>query len=333
MATVLLFGGRSFLGGHICRVLVKRGYRVILQSTSSAEFQNLADLIPHPAIEPVVCGLDDPDAIRGLLDRSKFMIYAAIPYSMQSLGRAPQIQRELRDFDATLAVLRSSNVEKSVFVSVSGTVGRVPRGTADETLTAAADTPRSWGHLKEKLAAEDIIARHVRDGLRAVIVNPSMCIGEFDTRPSTGEFFRFIALCPFAVMPAALLNIVDVEDVALGTVLALEKGRTGRRYILSGTNTTMGALIRRIRQLAGKSMPRLTLRRSMAIPIAYCCEVANLVLRRPKPVIPLLGIELIEQGSQHLTSEKAAVDLGFTARDAWAAVDRAYRWYVDHGLL
>lgn len=333
MASVLLFGGRSFLGGHICRVLLKRGYRVILQSASAAEFQNLADLIPHHAIEPVVCRPNEANAVRELLNRCTFAIHAAIPYSMQSLGRAKQIQHELRDFDATLAVLRSSNVEKSVFVSVSGTIGRVPRGVADETPATAADTPRSWGHLKEKLAAEAIIARHVRDGMPAVIVNPSMCVGEFDTRPSTGEFFKFIALCPFAVMPAALLNIVDIEDVALGTVLALEKGRTGQRYILSGTNTTMGALIQRIRQLAGKPEPRLTLRRSAAIPIAWCCELANLMLRQPKPFVPLLGIELIDQGSQHLTSKKAATELGYSPRDAWPAVDRAYQWYVDHGLL
>jgi dihydroflavonol-4-reductase len=134
-------------------------------------------------------------------------------------------------------------------------------------------------------------------------------------------------MCPFALMPQERLNIVDVEDVALGTVLALERGAPGQRYILSGTNTSVGALIRRVRELDGKSMPRLAIPRSMAIGAAYICEVFNLIVRGPKPVVPLLGIELIEQGSQHLSCEKARNELGYAPRDAWLAVERAHRWY------
>ncbi len=169
--------------------------------------------------------------------------------------------------------------------------------------------------------------RYARNGLAAVIVNPSMCVGAFDTKPSTGEFFRLFSMCPFALMPDERLNIVDVEDVAQGTVLALEKGTPEQRYILSGTNTTIGALVRRVRELDGKSMPRLTVPRRVAIGTAYACEVLNLIVRAPKPVLPLLGIELIEQGSQHLSCEKARRELGFAPGDAWIAVDRAHRWY------
>jgi dihydroflavonol-4-reductase len=330
--TVLLFGGRSFLGGHICRALVSRGFKVLLHSSSTAEFKNLPDLIPGNALEPVVCGFDEHDALRKLIDRSRFVIHGAIPYYMQSLGQSQKRRRDLADFEATLKIIKSSNVQKSVFISISGTVGRIGGGVADESRHLGA-TPESWGHLRQKLASEKMVLRYAREGLPAVVVNPSMCVGEFDTKPSTGEFFKFIAHCPFALMPDALLNIVDVADVASGTVLALERGTPGARYILSGTNTTMGTLTRRIKELHGKSMPRISVSRRLAVPIAYFFELLNLLVRRAEPMIPLIGVELIAQGSQHLSCEKAAKELGFAPRDAWDAVDRSYRWYTRHRLI
>jgi len=333
MDTVLLFGGRSFLGGHICRALVRRGYRVLLHSRSSGDFKNLRDLIPCTAIEPVVCGFDKHEELQSLMGRSQFMIYAAIPYSKQSIGRSPRVQGDFLEFQSNLNLVTISNIKRAVFVSVSGTIGRAEGGVADETCAARSKRPRSWGHLTQKIASEEMILRFVRNGLPAIIVNPSMCVGEYDTKPSTGEFFRYISWLPFALMPDALLNIVDVEDVAIGTVLALEKGAVGERYILCGTNTNMGALIRRIKKLGGKSTPRVPIPRSIAVVTAYFFELLNLVVRRPEPVVPLLGIELIEQGSQHLSCGKAASKLGFVGGDAWAAVDRAYHWYVKNGIL
>jgi dihydroflavonol-4-reductase len=333
MDTVLLFGGRSFVGGHICRALTRRGYRVLLHSRSSGEFRNLDDLIPCAAIEPVVCGFDKHEELQRLMGRSQFVIYAAIPYSKQSIGQSSRLHRDFIEFESNLNLLTILNIKRAVFVSVSGTIGRVDGGVADETCLVGSKRPKSWGHLTQKVASEEMILRFAWKGLQAVIVNPSMCVGEHDTKPSTGEFFRFISWLPLAFMPNALLNIVDVEDVAIGTILALEKGTVGERYILCGTNTNMGALIRRIKKLGGKSTPRVPIPRSIAVGTAYFFELLNVVVRRPEPFVPLLGIELIEQGSQHLTCAKAANKLGFVAGDAWAAVDRAYHWYVNHGIL
>jgi dihydroflavonol-4-reductase len=289
--------------------------------------------MPGTAIEPVVCGFDKHEELRGLLARSRYTIYASIPYSKQSIGRSERIRRDMCDFESMLKLISRSGIEKACFVSVSGTIGRIAGSVGDETCVQGVDARRGWGHLRQKLAAENMIAGHVKDGLAAVIVNPSMCVGEFDTKPSTGEFFRFFTRFPFALMPDELLNIVAVDDVAIGTILALEKGRVGDRYILSSTNTTMGAFIGRIKQIEGKSMPRLAISRKTAVVAAYMSEVLNLILRWPAPIIPLLGIEIIEQGSQHLTSEKAERELGFAPRDAWSAVDRAYQWYKQNGIL
>lgn len=334
MDTVLLLGGRSFIGGHICRALIRRGYHVLLHSRVAGSFPNIPDLLAGTReIEPIVFPFDATDALRGALARTQFLVHAAIPYSMQSIGNPSGIGHELAELDNVLRLVAASGVRRSVYISVSGTIGRVPGGLADERHTIERGVLTGWGHLKRKLASEDLILSHARQGLSAVVLNPSMCVGAWDTKPSTGEFFRFIDAFPFALMPDQLLNIVDVEDVGDAVALALGRGTPGERYIISGTNTTMGALINRIRTLGGKPVPRIAMPRSVAVATAFCSELANLVLRRAKPLVPLLGIELIEQGSQHLSCEKARRELGYAPHDAWPAVDRAWRWYVENGVL
>ncbi len=136
METVLLFGGRSFLGGHICRALVRGGYRVLLHSRSSGAFNNLPDLVPDARIEPVACGFDDHAAMRTLMRRAQFIVHSAIPYSKQSIGQSGKSRRDLQQLEAMLDILATATIKKSVFVSVSGTIGRVAGGVADETRMA-----------------------------------------------------------------------------------------------------------------------------------------------------------------------------------------------------
>lgn len=330
MNTVLLFGGRSFLGGHICRVLVDRGYRVLLHSRSSGTFKNLPGVAPGPQVEIATCDFTEIARLRELMGRSSMVIHAAIPYFIQSIGQRDAVRDGLADFELTLGLLAASKIRKAVFVSVSG--------LADKAIGTHGPAPgpptgRLWCNHAAKLSAERMIMRHVEDGLPAAIVNPAMCVGAFDTKPSTGEFFRFFARSPFLFMADAPLDMVDVEDAALGAVLAMERGTCGQRYLLSGTRTTVGDLMRRIKQLEGRPMPRLHLPRAVAVGAALLSESLNLVLRRPKPAVPLMGIELIEQGATQLNCGKAAGELGFATGDAWAAVDRAHRWYKANQLM
>jgi dihydroflavonol-4-reductase len=293
----------------------------------------LEDVLPHPAVETVSCRLADLDAVLALANRSHFVIYSAIPYAIQSIGQTKTRERSLVAFESFLKNLAESKVRKSVFVSVVGTIGQKAGKTGDETfLVSDKDLQKSAG-IREKVEHENLIFKYVKRGLRAAVVNPSMVVGDFDTKPSTGEYFSFISRCPFLIMSEEQVNIVDVADVGEGTVLALEKGVVGQRYLLGGANTTFGVLTKRIRALHKRPTSKWNIPRWLLVSVAYLCECLNVVARRPKPLVPLMGIEFIAQGSQHLNCEKAVRELGFAPHDPWLAVARGYQWYKQNGIV
>ncbi|MCB9772180.1 MAG: NAD-dependent epimerase/dehydratase family protein [Candidatus Omnitrophica bacterium] len=331
METVFLIGGRSFIGGHVCRVLIQRGYNVLLHSTSTPKFENLKDILPHPQVTTVVCPYENTQLLSELMAKAKFLIFSAVPPGKQTLGQKQAKGRDFSNLNNILEVLSAHPIEKSVFISTCGTIGSIDIGSADENCIAKKG--QGWAGLAFKFEIEKLVMDYYKKGLKIVIVNPTMFIGEHDTKPSTGEFFRFLDKFPFIILKGEKINIIDVADAALGTVLALEKGRVGERYILGGRNILHEELIARIKKCGGKKMPKFAIPLSLSILTAVTSELINLILKQDKPMVPLIGIELQTHGSQHYSTAKAERELGYVPGDAWAAVDRAYAWYKDHGML
>ena len=329
MKKVIVFGGRSFLGGHICRTLIKRGYQVVLHSSSSASFKNVSDILPHPAIETLVCPLDDAAQLGKTLNECDYVIYSAIPYPKQSLGRIGQLNNEIIELDGILSTISQSSIEKSVFVSVCATIGDAD-GLATEEDKRSEEGVNAG--VRYKIRSENLIFEYIEKGLKATIVNPAVFVGEYDYNPSTGEFFRFFLQSPIAALVDHKFNIIGVEDVALGAVLALEKGQLGHRYLLCANNITFGDFIRKVRELDGKKMPRITLNVRTAIIMAHLSEAVNMVIRNNKPLISIMGIDLTRT-MQHYSIQKARDELGFEPQDAWKSVEKAYAWYKKNGIL
>lgn len=123
--TVLLFGGRGFIGGHICRALLKNGYRVLLHTTSTGNFENLKDVIPHPSVIVTGCAYDDYARIEQLIAQSDFFIHAAIPYFLQTLGADARraVAEEVSKYHSLLKILSAATLKKAVFISACGTIG------------------------------------------------------------------------------------------------------------------------------------------------------------------------------------------------------------------
>lgn len=327
--TVLLMGGRSFLGGHLCRVLIERGYQVLLHSSSTSRFENLKDVLPHPQVTTVTCPLDSPEQLSQLFTQAQYLIYAAVPTHKQTLGMQKVRDRDFANFKNIFDLIKASPLQKITFISTCSTIKRV-EGIADETCVTER---QGWANLAVKFKVEQAVLNYARQGMPVTLVNPTMFIGEYDTRPSSGDFFKFFQNAPFLVMKGFKTNIIDIRDVALGAVLALEKGRVGERYILSGENIYVEDLIIRIKKNAGKSIPPLVIPWPMVLGASLLSEVINMVLKQPKPLAPLLGLELKRHGSQHYSCEKAKRELGFAPRDPWTAVDKACAWYKAHGML
>jgi len=203
---------------------------------------------------------------------------------------------------------------------------------ADESEMLSQD--RAIGAYKRsKVAAESLALQMAsREGLPLVIVNPSTPIGPRDVRPTpTG---RIIVEAASGRMPAFVdtgLNLVHVDDVAGGHLLALQRGRIGQRYILGGENVTLARMLEMIAGLVGRRAPRVRLPRRAIYPIAFASEAIARFTGR-EPFATLDGLRMAKY-RMFFTSAKAQSELGYTARPVIEALKDAIAWFRQAGLI
>jgi dihydroflavonol-4-reductase len=188
-------------------------------------------------------------------------------------------------------------------------------------------------YKRSKLAAERLVQAMIeRDGLPAVIVNPSTPIGPRDVRPTpTG---RIIIEAASGRMPGFVdtgLNLVHVDDVAAGHLAALERGRIGERYILGGENVLLAEMLADIARLVGRRPPSLKLPRRMLYPLAYAAEV----MARVRGGEPFATVDGLRMASQHMffDDSKARRELGYISRPYREGLRDAVAWFRAEGRL
>jgi dihydroflavonol-4-reductase len=203
---------------------------------------------------------------------------------------------------------------------------------ADETIPLA-ESAAVGAYKRSKIAAERCVESMVaRESLPAVIVNPSTPIGPRDIRPTpTG---RIIVEAASGRMPGFVdsgLNLVHVDDVAVGHVSALERGQVGERYILGGENVALERMLRDVALLAGRSPPRVKLPRGPLYPLAYVAQAIAMVTGR-EPLLTVDGLRM-SQHCMFFTSAKAERELGFHARPYREGLRDAVDWFCAAGYL
>jgi dihydroflavonol-4-reductase len=237
--------------------------------------------------------------------------------------------------DGTRAVLTaaaSAGVERIVYTSSVATLGIRSDGTPSDE-----DTPSSLadmvGHYKRsKFLAEEAAQALARDGAPVVIVNPSTPVGPGDVKPTpTG---RIIVDALSGRMPAYVdtgLNIVHVDDVAEGHLLAYERGAVGRRYILGGTNLTLREILGSLAEIAGRPAPRIELPHAAVLPVAYAAEAWARVTGK-EPLTTVDGVRLSRK-RMFFSSTRAEQELGYRTKPAGCAFRDAAGWFQTHGYL
>ena len=206
------------------------------------------------------------------------------------------------------------------------------------TVAATEDQPLQedeaiGAYKRSKLLSERLVERMVaEDGLPAVIVNPSTPVGARDVRPTpTG---RIIVEAACGRMPAFVetgLNVVDVEDVAQGHLLALARGRLGERYILGGDNLMLRELLGEIAGLAGRRAPRLRLPVAPLVPLAHAAE-ALARLRGREPFLTVDGLKM-SRNRMFFSSDKARRELGYRPGPHMAGLQAALEWFGREAYL
>jgi dihydroflavonol-4-reductase len=280
-------------------------------------------------VEIVASDLSDP----GLAERMRgcdALFHVAALYSLWRADRGALHVSNVLGTRAVLAAARAAGVPRAVYTSSVSAIGVKADGAADETYQSPPE--RLVGNYKRsKYFAEREALAAARAGQDVVIVNPSTPIGPYDVKPTpTGDIIaRFLrgGMGPFYVETG--LNFVDVRDVALGHLLAFERGRGGERYILGGENLAMSAFLALVAEAAERPAPRIALPAWFPVPVAWLDEV---ILGRlgKRPSVPLEGVRMAAQ-RMFYDAGKARRELGFAPGPVARAVRDAVGWYLQAG--
>ncbi|MFS2081698.1 hopanoid-associated sugar epimerase [Telluria sp. Tellsp131] len=326
---VLVTGAAGFVGAAVARAALEQGYAVRALVRASSPRRNLAGL----AAEVVVGDMRDAAAVGRALAGVRFLLHVAADYRLWAPDPG-EIMRNNQEGTATvMRAALAAGVERAVVTSSVATLRVSPSTVAATEDEPLAEHEAIGVYKRSKVAAERLVERMVaQEGLPAVIVNPSTPVGARDVRPTpTG---RIIVEAARGRMPAFVetgLNVVDVEDVARGHLLALTRGRVGERYILGGQNAMLRELLGEIAQLVGRRPPRVRLPAAPLVPLAHAAE-AVARLRGREPFLTVDGLKM-SRNRMFFSSDKAERELGYRPGPYIGGVQAAVAWFGREGYL
>lgn len=320
----LVTGATGFVGSAVVRELLDAGHELRALARAGSDRRNLEGL----PIEVVEGDLRAPQSLVRALRGCRALFHVAADYRLWSPRPAELYEVNVDGTRALMQAALEAGVERIVYTSSVATLGvRADGIPADEDTPVTLD--EMIGHYKRsKYLAEQAVRELVEShGLPAVIVNPSTPVGPRDVKPTpTG---RMILDAVRGRMPAYVdtgLNVVHVEDVARGHLLAFERGEIGERYVLGGHNMTLAEILAAIAALTGRRAPRLRLPHLAVLPIAAASELWARVAGTGEPRATVAGVRMARK-RMYFSSRKAERRLGYAYRPAEEALRAAVEWF------
>jgi dihydroflavonol-4-reductase len=327
---VLITGASGFIGSAVLRVILRAGYeaRTLLRPTSDR--RNIEGL----PVEIVPGDLKDRASLDRALKGCEGLFHVAADYRLWVPNPPVMYENNVGGTVNIMEAALHAGVKRVVYTSSVATLGlRKDGGPADETTPVTLDD--MIGHYKRsKFLAEGEVLRMVdQEGLPAVIVNPSTPIGPRDMKCTpTG---RMILQAASGRMPAYVdtgLNLVHVDDVAKGHLLAFKKGRVGERYILGAQNLPFKEILVELAAITGNAVPRMRLPHNLVLPMAYIAETWARLMGSRQPLLTVSGARLAKK-RMFFSSEKARRELGYSTRPVNEALRDAVNWFKENGYL
>ncbi len=324
---IFLTGATGFLGSHVARVLAEQGADLRLLVRSTSNLKNLESL----KAETVTGDLRDPASLEKAMSGCDTVFHVAADYRLWVTDPNEMYRSNVEGTRAILEAARKNGIKNVVYTSSVATIGFTGNGHP-----ANEDSPVSLSHMighykRSKFMAEQIALEAGRSGMRVVTVNPTTPIGEQDIKPTpTGRIVVDFLKRKFPAYVETGLNLVDVRECARGHVAALEKGRSGERYILGGENLTLKQILDKLAQLTGLPSPKVKL----PYVFAYAAgAVDETITGRLLHGEPRATIETVRMGKKKMwaSSAKAERELGWRTIPVDEALRRAVEWFRANG--
>ena len=327
--TTLVTGATGFVGSHVASQLVSSGENVRVLVRPTSNFKLLEDL----RVERVEGDLRDAGSIERAMRGVRRVFHVAADYRLWTQHPEELYESNVEGTRRLIAAAERAGVERIVYTSTVATIAVPRHGAALPNEATAARLEEMIGHYKRsKFLAEQVALDAAKAGAPVVIVNPTAPVGPGDWKPTpTGRIILDFLLGKMPAYVDTGLNVVAVEDVAAGHLLAAEKGRSGDRYILGGRNMTLKEILDALAAITGRRAPRLKLPHVVALAAGYADEWYSRLAGR-EPQIPVEGVKM-SRHKMFVESDKAARELGYAPGKIEAGLERAVRWYGDHGYV
>jgi dihydroflavonol-4-reductase len=327
-------GASGFIGANLVHELVARGHKVKALLRSGSDTRGLAGV----EYERVEGDITDRARLKEAMFGCDWCFHVAASYHLWLKDYAPMYAANVEGTRNVLETAASAGCSRIVYTSTVGCIGYPissnGRITPSDETVPVSEAQMTNHYKRSKWQAEQVAIQLARKGLPVVIVNPSAPVGPRDVKPTpTGQ-----VLVDFLnrKMPAYLdtgLNWVHVQDVAIGHILAAEKGGLGERYILGNTdgNWTMQEAFAVLQELTGIPAPKTRIPYFVALTAAHVDETLSAITGKP-PKAPLAGVRMAKY-KMFFNPAKAIRELGLPQTPPKKALADAAEWFRNNGYV
>jgi dihydroflavonol-4-reductase len=324
---VFLTGATGFVGSHVARVYAEGGAELRLLTRSSSNLTSIAGI----NAETVVGDLRDVGSLRSAIAGCDAVVHVAADYRLWVRDPKAMYGANVDGTRELLKLAREVGVKRVVYTSSVATMGfKMDATIVDEETPVGLDD--MIGHYKRsKFLGEMEAIKAARSGQEVLILNPTTPIGSEDRKPTpTGQIVVDFLNRRFPAYVDTGLNLVDVGEVARMHLVALERGRTGERYILGGENLTLKQILDRMSSITGLPSPTMKVPHAVAMAFAFFEENFTGRLRGKEP---RATVEAVRMGRKMMfaSSGKAERELGFKVLPVYGALRTAIEWFVANG--
>lgn len=327
-------GASGFIGANLVQELCARGHRVraLLRAGSNARG------LSGTQVDRVIGDLSDARVLQEAMRGCDWCFHVAASYHLWLPEYSPMYAANVEGTRRVIEAAGRAGCSRIVYTSTVGCIG-LPQATDGTALPTDETAPVSEAQMdnhykRSKWRAEQVALQLARQGLPVVIVNPSAPVGPRDVKPTpTG---RVLVDFLNRALPAYLdtgLNWVHVRDVAVGHILAAEKGRLGERYILGHAegNWTMKQTLLALAEITGLPAPRLRAPYALALAAAHANELLAALTGQP-PKAPVAGVRMARY-KMWFNPAKAIRELGLPQTPPQQALADAVDWFRTNGYV
>src|SRR6267154_6056863 len=319
-------GATGFLGSHVARVLADNGADMRLLVRSSSNLRNIEGL----RADRVLGDLRDPASLEKAMAGCDVVFHVAADYRLWVRDPNEMYRANVEGTRAILEAARKNGVRRVVYTSSVATIG-FKRNGCPANEDSPVSLPDMIGHYKRsKFMAEQLALEAGRSGLEVVVLNPTTPVGDQDVKPTpTGRIVVDFLKRKFPAYVETGLNLVDVRECARGHVAAMEKGKSGERYILGGENLTLKQILDKLGAISGLPSPSIRVPYVLALATGVVDEIFTGRIRGREP---RATIDAVRMGRKKMfvSSSKAERELGWKVAPVEEALRRAADWFREN---